>query len=204
LAVEFPADAASWPVADEVMVGPGLLVAPVQTMGASSRGVYLPPGTWFPWSGGSAIAGGQTITAQAPLAEIPVYALAGTLVPTYPDGVQTLVREPSNAAGASRVGDDRIVYAFAGGGGTTFTESPEAGGLTYTMQPTSSSASSPEWNGVPLPVCDAALDAPCAQLTQGIVTARVVGSGTLVTSGTTLTASGGAKARSITWIVRLR
>jgi len=204
LAVEFPADAASWPVADEVMVGPGLLVAPVQTMGASSRSVYLPPGTWFPWSGGAAISGGGTVAAQAPLTEIPVYALAGTIVPAYPDGVQTLVREPSNAAGASSVGDDRTVYAFAGGDGTTFTESPDAGGLTYAMQPAASSVSSPEWNGMSLPACDAALDAPCAQVTQSTVTARVTGSGTLVTNGTTLTASGGAKDRRITWIIRLR
>jgi alpha-glucosidase (family GH31 glycosyl hydrolase) len=204
LAVEFPGDAASWPVADEVMVGTGLLVAPVQTMGATSRTVYLAPGTWFPWSGGAAVAGGQTVTAQAPLTEIPVYALAGAIVPAYPDGVQTIVREPSNAAGASSVSDDRIVYAFAGGDGTTFAEPPDAGGLTYAMQPAASSTASPEWNGVPLPACDAALDAPCAQVTPSTVTARVTGSGTLTTNGARLTASGGAKDRRITWIVRLR
>lgn len=204
LAVEFPADATSWPVADEVMVGSGLLVAPVQTMGATSRRVYLPPGTWFSWAGGAAIDGGQTVTAQAALTEIPVYALAGTLVPTYPDGVQTLAREPSNAAGAASVGDDRTVYAFAGGSGTTFTEPPDAGGLSYAMQPAASSTSAAEWNGTTLAACDAALDAPCAQVSQGVITAHVVGSGTLVTNGTRLTASGGASTRRLTWIVRLR
>lgn len=124
-------------------------------------------------------------------------------MPTYPDGVQTLVREPSDAAGASSVGGDRVVYAFAGGNGTTFTEAPDAGGLTYSMQMTASSVASPEWNGMPLPSCDAALDAPCAQVTQGVITAHVVGSGALVMNGTTLTASGGAKARKITWVVRV-
>lgn len=204
LAVEFPGDAQAWPVADEVMVGPGLLVAPVQTMGATSRSVYLPQGTWFPWSGGPAVAGGQTVTAPAPVTEIPVYALAGAIVPTFPDGVETLVREPSNVPGASSVGDDRIVYAFAGGAGTTFTEAPDAGGLSYSMQPASSSSSpaAPEWNGAALPTCDAAQDAPCALTTRGVLTAHVTGAGSLVASGTRLTASGGPSTRRITWIVR--
>lgn len=126
-------------------------------------------------------------------------------MPTYPEGVQTLVREPSNAASASSVGDDRVVYAFAGGARTTtFVEAPDAGALTYALQPTASSGASAEWNGMPLGACDAAVDAPCAQVTQDVVTAHVVGSGTLATNGTKLTASGGASTRKITWVVRLR
>ena len=39
-------------------MGPGLLVAPVQVAGATSRSVYLPPGTWFPWEGGPSAPGG--------------------------------------------------------------------------------------------------------------------------------------------------
>lgn len=202
LAVEFPADALSWPVADEVMVGSGLLVAPVQTMGATSRSVYLPPGTWFPWSGGAPVQGGQTVTVPAALTEIPVYALAGTIVPTYPDGVETLVREPSNAAGAASVGDDRIVYAFTGGSGTSFTEPPDAGSLRYTMEPAPSAAATATWNGGSLAACDANLDAPCVQQTGDVLTAHVTGSGTLVGAGARLTASGGIPTRKLTWIVR--
>jgi len=199
LPVEFPSDAPSWPVADEVMVGGGVLVAPVEVQGATSRSVYLPPGTWFPWAGGASVSGGVTLTADAAVGEIPVYALAGTVVPTYPDGVETLTIEPSTAAAAASVADDRIVYAFAGGTGS-FTEAPDAGGLSYTLA--SAPPGGPTWNGSALPACDAILTPPCAVSATGQVTAHVVGPGSLVAEGATLTANGGASTRSLTFIVR--
>ncbi len=199
LGVEFPADGASWPVADEVMVGGGVLVAPVQTAGETSRSVYLPPGTWFPWSGGASVAGGQTVTAQAPLTSIPVYALAGAVVPTYPDGVETLTIEPSSASGASSVGDDRIVYAFAGAAGSC-TEPPDSGGLTYALAVSPASATT--WNGTALRACGATPAAPCATTSAGMVTAYVTGPGTLVAGGATLTATGGSSTRNLTLVVR--
>jgi alpha-glucosidase len=198
LAVEFPSDATSWPVADEVMVGPGLLVAPVQVTGETSRAVYLPPGTWFPWSGGASLQGGTTVTAQAPVTEIPVYALAGTVVPTYPPGVETLTVEPAFAAQASSVGDDRIVYAFAGAPGS-FAEAPDSGGLSYTLAVAAQGPAT--WNGVALAACGATPAAPCAQSTTGQVTAYVTGPGTLVAGGASLTASGGAASRALTLVV---
>ncbi len=199
LAVEFPADAPSWPVADEVLVGAGVLVAPVQTTGATSRSVYLPPGTWFPWAGGPSVAGPATVTATAPLTEIPVYALAGTVVPTFPDGVQTLTSEPSSAAGATSVGDDRIVYAFAGASGA-FTEAPDAGGLSYTLATTTTG--SPAWNGKALAACATTPKAPCAASAAGQATAYVTGPGTLVAGGAQLVVSGGAATRKLTLVVR--
>ena len=199
LAVEFPSDAASWPVADEVMVGPGVLVAPVQTVGATSRNVYLPPGTWFPWSGGPSVTGGATITAQAAETEIPVYALAGTVVATYPDGVETLTVEPALAANASTVADDRVVYVFAGGKGQ-LAEAPDAGGLSYAVDV--APAGSPTWNGTTLAACDASLTAPCVEMAAGQVTAHVVGAGILVAAGAKLACTGGAASRKLTLIVR--
>ena len=198
LAVEFPGDAPSWPVADEVMVGGGVLVAPVQVAGETSRSVYLPPGTWFAWAGGPSVAGGTTVT-QAPTTEIPVYALAGAVVPTYPSGVQTLTIEPSSAAGASTVGDDRIVYAFAGASGG-FTEAPDSGGLSYTL--TTAATGALTWNGASLGACPAVPAAPCATTGTGQVTAYVVGPGTLVAGGASLTMTGGAATRNLTLIVR--
>jgi alpha-glucosidase len=199
LAVEFPSDAPSWPVADEVMVGGGVLVAPVQVAGETSRSVYLPPGTWFPWGGGPSVSGGTTVTAQAPVTAIPVYALAGAIVPTYPSGVQTLTIEPSNAAGAGTVGDDRIVYAFAGASGS-FTEAPDSGGLSYTLAVVS--AGGPTWNGSPLASCAATPVAPCATSGANQVTAYVAGPGTLLAGGAQLVATGGAATRNLTLIVR--
>jgi alpha-glucosidase (family GH31 glycosyl hydrolase) len=200
LAVEFPQDAASWPVADEVMVGPGVLVAPVQVPGATSRSVYLPPGQWFSWAGGAAVSGG-TLTAQAPVGEIPVYAKAGTVVVMYPDGVETLVREPALAAEASSLGDDRVVVAFAGAAGQ-LTEAPDAGGLAYALDVAPQGPAT--WNGAPLATCDAALTPPCleAQSPAGQATAHVTGPGVLVAGGAKVTCTGGATNRSLTLTVR--
>jgi hypothetical protein len=199
LAVEFPGDAASWPVADEVMVGPGVLVAPVQVAGATSRSVYLPPGTWFPWDGGPSLQGGTTVTAQAAVTEIPVYALAGTIVSTYPDGVETLTVEPALAASAASVADDRVVYAFAGASGQ-LSEAPDAGGLSYALAV--AAPGPPTWNGVALTACAASMTAPCEAEGTGQVTAYVVGPGTLAAGGAMLTCSGGASNRALTLIVR--
>jgi alpha-glucosidase len=199
LALEFPSDDASWPVADEIMVGSGLLVAPVQTAGQTSRHVYLPPGVWFPWSGGSSVPGPANVMAPAPLTEIPVYALAGTIVPTYPDGVQTLVVEPSLAANAEHAGQDRIVYVFAGENGS-FSEAPDAGGLAYALAVAPQGPAT--WNGASLSACDAALDAPCVQSATGQTTAYVTGSGTLVANGARFTSMGGWATRKLTIVLR--
>jgi hypothetical protein len=199
LAVEFPDDATAWPVADEVMVGPGVLVAPVQVMGATSRSVYLPEGTWFPWDGGPSVQGGTTVMAQAAVTEIPVYALAGTIVATYPDGVQTLTVEPALAVNAESVADDRVVYAFAGGNGQ-LSEAPDAGGLSYALAVASSGPTM--WNGTPLAACDASMTAPCVEEGAGQVTAYVVGPGTLVGGGAKLECEGGAPNRALTLVVR--
>jgi alpha-glucosidase (family GH31 glycosyl hydrolase) len=195
LAVEFPADGPSWPVADEVMVGGGVLVAPVQAAGLTSRSVYLPPGTWFPWGGGASAVGPTTLTAQVPVTEIPVYALAGTIVPMFPDGVQTLMKEASSVAGYSTAGDDRVIHAFAGASGT-FTESPDWGGLTYTLASAPSGATT--WNGASLAACAATPTPPCAASASGQVTAHVVGPGTLVAGGASLVVAGGSATRNLT------
>lgn len=71
---EFPQDAAAWDCQDEYCFGPDLLVAPVLEPGAQSRPVYLPAGaSWTELHTGAVYAGGQTVTAAAPLATIPVF-----------------------------------------------------------------------------------------------------------------------------------
>jgi alpha-glucosidase (family GH31 glycosyl hydrolase) len=70
-------------VADQFMLGDDLLVAPVVTEGAVERPVYLPAGTrWLDAWTGASVAGGQWLTAAAPLHLIPVYVRdGGTLEP---------------------------------------------------------------------------------------------------------------------------
>ena len=76
---DFPADETAYTVEDQYLFGPDILVAPVLELGARERKVYLPAGTdWQePWSG-ERLAGGQWITAAAPLERIPIYFRWGT------------------------------------------------------------------------------------------------------------------------------
>jgi alpha-D-xyloside xylohydrolase len=74
LVFDFPADAAAANLADQFMLGPDLLVAPVTHQGAASRSVYLPAGViWVNAFTGQEFQGGQTIQADAPIDRIPVY-----------------------------------------------------------------------------------------------------------------------------------
>lgn len=71
---DFPTDAAAVNLADQFMLGPDLLVAPVTEQGAISREVYLPTGTtWVEAWNGQEFQGGQQLKANAPLERIPVY-----------------------------------------------------------------------------------------------------------------------------------
>ena len=64
----------TWAVEDEYMFGDKYLVAPVFEYGARKRQVYLPKGcSWKRYGSGLTFEGGQLITADAPLEEIPVF-----------------------------------------------------------------------------------------------------------------------------------
>ncbi len=69
-------------IGDEYMFGPAFLVAPVTDQGMTTRQVYLPAGTdWYNYWTNERIHGGQTITANAPIDEIPLFVRAGSIVP---------------------------------------------------------------------------------------------------------------------------
>jgi alpha-D-xyloside xylohydrolase len=71
---DFPTDPAAINLADQFMLGPDLLVAPVTEQGAVSREVYLPTGTtWVEAWNGQEFHGGQHLKANAPLEQIPAY-----------------------------------------------------------------------------------------------------------------------------------
>jgi len=59
-----------------------ILAAPVVTAGATSREVYLPAGRWLDYNDKTTLyQGGAKITAQAPLATIPLYVREGAIIP---------------------------------------------------------------------------------------------------------------------------
>ncbi len=70
---EFPEDPVCWDLADQYMFGPDYLVAPVMSMGARKRTVYLPAGQWMDIRTGETIPGSGFIEADAPLESIPVF-----------------------------------------------------------------------------------------------------------------------------------
>ena len=69
---------------DAYLLGPNLLVAPVLEEGKRSKTVRLPEGRWIDWWSDQAYEGGQTITVDAPLNEIPLFVKAGAILPTRP------------------------------------------------------------------------------------------------------------------------
>jgi alpha-D-xyloside xylohydrolase len=71
---DFPKDPAAANLADQFMLGPDLLVAPVTEQGAITRMVYLPVGVdWIDAWTGHDFQGGRQYKVDAPLERIPVY-----------------------------------------------------------------------------------------------------------------------------------
>ncbi|HEY8041035.1 MAG TPA: TIM-barrel domain-containing protein [Polyangiaceae bacterium] len=75
---------------DIYLFGDDLLVAPVVTHGATTRDVVLPAGTWLDWWDGTAYAGPQTVTMQAPLGKLPLLVRAGGVVPLLRPTIDTM------------------------------------------------------------------------------------------------------------------
>lgn len=97
LAFDFRSDPKVLDIKDQYMFGPAFMVCPVTTpmyYGPNSkkldntvktRKVYLPAGTdWYDFRTGTKLAGGQTITANAPLETMPLYIRAGSIIPMGP------------------------------------------------------------------------------------------------------------------------
>src|SRR5260370_36153280 len=82
LFMDFPNDPKVADVPDEYMFGTAFLVAPVSEQGATHRSVYLPDGCdWYNYWTNEKIKGGQTITADAPIDTLPLFVLAGSIIP---------------------------------------------------------------------------------------------------------------------------
>jgi alpha-D-xyloside xylohydrolase len=80
LFVEFPGDPGSWNVDDEYLYGSQMLVAPLMHENATSRNVYLPPGTWIDDQTGQDYSGGWH---QIEAGKIPAIVLVrdGSVIP---------------------------------------------------------------------------------------------------------------------------
>jgi alpha-D-xyloside xylohydrolase len=85
LVMDFRQDKDVRKVGDEFMFGPDLLINPVTEPGAETRKVVLPNGArWTDFWTGKTLDGGQTIEASAPIAHIPIFVRAGSILPYGP------------------------------------------------------------------------------------------------------------------------
>ena len=86
LVMDFDGDTAVRDIADEYMLGPSLLVAPVTEYKAREREVYLPTGQgWYDLYTGVFSAGGQRVRAAAPYERMPVFVREGSILPYGPE-----------------------------------------------------------------------------------------------------------------------
>jgi alpha-D-xyloside xylohydrolase len=127
LPMDFPDDANVTDIADEYMLGPAFLVAPVTEQGAISRRVYLPAGAdWYNFWTGERVTGGKTITVSAPIDTIPLFVRAGSIIPlgapvesTHQTQSIAKIRVYPGADGNFTLfSDDGKTYAYENGGGT--------------------------------------------------------------------------------------
>jgi len=82
--LHFPDDLRSVECQDQYMWGKSLLVAPVLEKGATTRRVYLPPGTWCDFWTGDRVEGGREINRAVDLETLPLYVRAGSILPLGP------------------------------------------------------------------------------------------------------------------------
>ena len=85
LMMDFPGDKNVTDINDQYLFGSSLLINPVCEMNVKSRTVYLPSGCgWYDLYSGKFNDGGQTINADAPFNQIPVYVKEGSVIPFGP------------------------------------------------------------------------------------------------------------------------
>jgi sulfoquinovosidase len=104
LALAYPNDALATARADEYLLGPDLLVAPVMQPGQVDRTLYLPAGRWIDWWRSIRLdargaphlvapevrTGGGDVTLPAPLDELPLLVSEGAVIPLLDPSVETL------------------------------------------------------------------------------------------------------------------
>lgn len=105
LVMDFNNDQNVYNIADQFMFGPSILVNPVTEFKARQRSVYLPATTgWYDFKTGYFLPGGQTITANAPYSDIPLYIKEGSILPFGPD-IQYSAEKPA---------DPILLYVYTG------------------------------------------------------------------------------------------
>lgn len=98
------------------MLGDWLLVSPVVEQGAVTKDVIFPPGQWYDWWTGEALQGGMTRTVDAPLDTLPLYLMAGGVVPMLRPTIDSMAPTTEPDRVDSYATDPGIVHYIIGGG----------------------------------------------------------------------------------------
>lgn len=73
LFLDYPNDPETWPLSDQYLLGPDLLVAPITVEGATSREAYFPEGDWFNVWTSEPVSGPGWHTVDGPIGQPPVF-----------------------------------------------------------------------------------------------------------------------------------
>jgi alpha-D-xyloside xylohydrolase len=96
LVMNFGHDPQVFNIADQYMFGPALMINPVTEYKARTRTVYLPAGSgWYDLHSGKYHPGNQTLKADAPYTDIPIFVKAGSILPCGPD-IQYTSEKPAD------------------------------------------------------------------------------------------------------------
>ena len=125
--MDFPNDPAVADLGTEYMFGPAFLVAPVTEQGQTEKNVYLPAGDWYNFWTNEKLAGGRWVKVAAPIAQIPVFVRAGSIVPLGADIQSTATHQaikelrvyPGKDGEFALYDDDGVSYDYEKGKGAT-------------------------------------------------------------------------------------
>jgi alpha-D-xyloside xylohydrolase len=89
LLLDYPEDPTVWNIDDQYLFGRDFLVAPIMN-DKGVRDMYLPSGNWVDFYTGKVFKGGQwLLQACYPLAAMPVFVRSNSIIPYYPDLVDS-------------------------------------------------------------------------------------------------------------------
>lgn len=96
LVIDFGSDEKVLNIDNQFMFGPALLINPVTEYQKTSRSVYLPASCgWYDFRTGQYYKGRQTVTADAPYTDIPIFVREGSIIPFGP-AIQYTLEKPAD------------------------------------------------------------------------------------------------------------
>jgi len=121
---DYPDDQATYWNSREFLFGDAFLVAPVLWPGATKRDLRLPAGDWYDYWTGEKVTGPKDVRVDAPIARIPLFVKAGSIIPTQqivqytdegPIDPLTIEIYPGKSSSAQLYEDDGRSFKFTRG-----------------------------------------------------------------------------------------